>query len=340
MISSETVNPMPDRAPPASVWPRPTPCGRRPQPSRTPARTRRRCPTALPTTRPSTMPHISVEVKASPSTPSRRSTPALASAKTGTTTWLVGSVQRLLQPLVDRDRAGQRAPGRALHARHRRLAEGAEPARRLLDVRAPRVERRDQQAAQHAGDRGVHAGLEGRDPEHEDDQDVGRRLPHPRAVEDDQDDQARRGDGQRAHREVVGVDDADHADRDDVVDDGQREQEDPQLRRHRRPDQRHHAQQEGGVGADHGAPAGGLLTGGVEREEDRGRHEHAGDAGDERDDGAAAVGELADGELLADLEADHEEEHDHQAVVDPVVQVHRDAAAAEPDESPVCQRST
>ena len=63
------------------------------------------------------MPHISREPNASPRTPSRRSTPALASAKTGTTTWLVGvcsaSCRRSLTEMarVSDRRAARCTPG-------------------------------------------------------------------------------------------------------------------------------------------------------------------------------------------------------------------------------------
>jgi hypothetical protein len=41
------------------------------------------------------------------------------------------------------------------------------------------------------------------------------------------------------------------------------------------------------------------------------------------------VGELPDGQVAAHLESDHEEEHDHQAVVDPVAEAHLQGGVAE-----------
>ena len=85
-MSSETVKPIPDRAPPAQTCPEPTPCGRVPRPNLVAPSAPTPIPTSLPTTRPTTTPHVTVEVSASPSSPPRRSTPALASAKRGTMT--------------------------------------------------------------------------------------------------------------------------------------------------------------------------------------------------------------------------------------------------------------
>ena len=85
-MSSETVKPMPESAAPPSTWPDPTPRGKAPSPSRTVPSDVTPIPTSLPTTRATTTPQVTGEERASASTPSRRSTPALASANSGTIT--------------------------------------------------------------------------------------------------------------------------------------------------------------------------------------------------------------------------------------------------------------
>ena len=61
----------------------------------------------------------------------------------------------------------------------------------------------------------------------------------------------------------------------------------------------------------------------VTSDEQRDRQHHAADRGDRRQRGGAPVAQLADDQLALDLEPDDEEEHRHQPVVDPVVQVQR-----------------
>ena len=131
--------------------------------------------------------------------------------------------------------------------------------------------------------------------------------------------------------ELVGVDEADDGHRDDVVDDGQGEEEDPQLGGDGGADDGQGAEHEGGVRADDDAPAGGGLTGRIDREVEGRRDEHPAQARDERHDEPSTLGQLAERELVPHLEPDHEEERGHQAVVDPVPQVHVESEVADPD---------
>ena len=75
----------------------------------------------------------------------------------------------------------------------------------------------------------------------------------------------------------------------------------------------------------------GRAVAGVDREVDRDRHDHPADAGQERQRDAPPLAQLAEVELTARLEPDHEEEERHQPGVDPAAQVLRDAGAADPD---------
>ena len=59
------------------------------------------------------------------------------------------------------------------------------------------------------------------------------------------------------------------------------------------------------------------------------RHHHAADRRRDRQRRGAPAGQMADGELALDLEADDQEEDRQQAVVDPVQQRHAEAGVAE-----------
>jgi hypothetical protein len=97
-------------------------------------------------------------------------------------------------------------------------------------------------------------------PHREAEHQVGRPAPHREVAQPDHERQPEHGQRQRRQREVLGVEERDHGERPDVVGDGQGEQEQPQLRRAGRPDQREHAEQERGVGGDHHAPRRGRLV--------------------------------------------------------------------------------
>ena len=85
-ISSETVKPMPERAAPPSTWPRATPAGSRPRPRRTPSAVAPAMPSGLPSDqRQADAPGEAGGQRVTQDTP-RRSTPAFAKAKSGTTT--------------------------------------------------------------------------------------------------------------------------------------------------------------------------------------------------------------------------------------------------------------
>ena len=88
-MKSETVKPMPVRAAPPSTSAGPTPRGSSPRRARAAARLVAPTPISLPTTRPRMTPRPTVEVHASRRAPPSISTPAFASAKSGTTTKLV-----------------------------------------------------------------------------------------------------------------------------------------------------------------------------------------------------------------------------------------------------------
>jgi hypothetical protein len=67
------------------------------------------------------------------------------------------------------------------------------------------------------------------------------------------------------------------------------------------------------------------------------RHQHAAERPRDRQGGALPAGELADQQLALDLEADDEEEHRHQAVVDPVGEREAEAEGARVTPASTCR---
>ena len=119
--------------------------------------------------------------------------------------------------------------------------------------------------------------------------------------------------------DVIGVEQRDHAQRADVVDDGQGQQEDPQPGRVLGPDDRQRADQERGVGGDHHTP------GTCVRRRD-GLNSRKTTAGTMSPAIAATTGTAARARSVSSpmanstlhLQPDDEEEERHQTVVDEV----------------------
>ena len=133
-------------------------------------------------------------------------------------------------------------------------------------------------------------------------------------------------------RDLLGVGDRDHEQRDQVVDDDEREQEHAQAVRAARADEREHPERERRVGRHRDAPAVRRVAAGVEREVDAAIGDrHPAERGEHRQRDAAALAQLAHVELAPRLQADDEEEEHHQAVVDPVAQVLGERVAADAD---------
>ena len=174
-------------------------------------------------------------------------------------------------------------------------------------------------------------GLEHRDPDAEADQHRRRPAPGAREAQPDQHAEQAQRDGERDERDLLRVGDRDDQQRDQVVDDDHREEEDAQPDRPPARDQREHAERQRGVGRHGRAPAGGALAPGVDREVDRGGGDHPAEAAEDRDGDARALAQLSDVELALGLEPDDEEEQGHQALVDPAPQVGGELVVAERD---------
>ena len=177
--------------------------------------------------------------------------------------------------------------------------------------------RRADEPEDDAGDRGVDARLENRQPQDDTHEHVERDVPD--AGELHQQHQGDESDGGKrpADRKVGGVEDRDDDDRADVVDDGKGQEKDLHRLRNTITEQGDDADGEGNVGGHRDAPTVGADPASVEGEEDQGRHDHAAERGHRRECGSARVGEFAADEFLLDFEPDDEEEDNHQGIVDP-----------------------
>jgi len=257
--------------------------------------------------------------------------PALASANRGYDRVAGERVQQLLIALVGRDRRAQPGPRRLGVLRGRLLAEDAEqvggplevgPRGRVGDRQQPHgqpdhdgidprlLQRHPRGHAQHQVDGAVVHAAEARDQDqHEDSQTDGQ------------------GDGGNRAREG----DRDHHQRHQVVDHRDREDERSQAVREPAADDRQHAERECGVGRHRGAPPARDRMGRIEGEVDRDRDHHPPEPGQERQQQTTAIAQLAEVELAAGFEPDHEEEERHQPVVDPVTQVLGDPGSGDPD---------
>ena len=108
------------------------------------------------------------------------------------------------------------------------------------------------------------------------------------AVQQQQHGRARAGRDQHRQRQVVGVEQRDHDDRAEVVDDRDRRQEDLQRRRHARAEQQQDAERERDVGRRRDRPAAQRdRVAAVDRSVDRRRHQHAAERRDRGQHGLA-----------------------------------------------------
>ncbi len=177
---------------------------------------------------------------------------------------------------------------------------------------------RDQEGENDAGERGVYAGLEQCRPHDRADQEIGRLLDHAAPVQQRERREARARDAEREQREVLGVEERDDHDRADVVEDRDGHQERAQRERDAIPQQHQNGEREGDVGGGGNRPAlqrHRVLP--VDPDVDRRRHEHAADRAERRQAGLTQIAQITVDELALELQADQQEEHRHEPVVDP-----------------------
>ena len=111
------------------------------------------------------------------------------------------------------------------------------------------------------------------------------------------------------------IEDCDDRDSADVVDDGEREQEELQWGRDAISEKRHDAEGEGNVGGDRNAPTGAFRRARVEGKVEKRRGDHAADCRNGRQGCGARRTEFSDYQLTFDFETDNKEEDRDQAVV-------------------------
>ena len=172
-------------------------------------------------------------------------------------------------------------------------------------------------ARHDAGDRGVDARLENRQPQDDTNNHIDRDVPNAGELHQQYEDDESDGGKRPADGKVGRVEDRDDDDRADVVDDGKGQEKDLHRLRDTITEQGDDADGEGNVGGHRDAPTVGADPASVEGEEDQGRHDHAAERGHRRECGSARVGEFAADEFLLDFEPDDEEEDNHQGIVDP-----------------------
>ena len=232
-------------------------------------------------------------------------TPAFASANSGRITKLVHG----------RSRCSARASGE--------IASSGTAPRRLGIGDGGRRE-----PDHHARERRRHARRAHGHPHPDPEPDVDQRGPdaEPRQHEHRRDQDRR--DQERHGVQLRRVEDRDHHERQDVVDDRQGEDERPEAGRRVPRGERQDAQRERDVGGHRDPPAASAVPAGVDRQVDQRGDRHPADRGDHGERRRPPVAQLPAQELPLDLQADHQEEQRHQPVVDPMAEVVRDRPPA------------
>ncbi len=128
------------------------------------------------------------------------------------------------------------------------------------------------------------------------------------------------GEREWRRREVVGVKDRDDGDREEIVDDGKRQQEGAQRSRQVGGQHGQHRKGERDVGGDGHRPAVDVLRLSgkhVDADVDRRGHDHAADSGRDRQGRAPRITQIPGHELPLEFEPDDEEEDGQQSVGGP-----------------------
>ena len=175
-------------------------------------------------------------------------------------------------------------------------------------------------------------GLEKRQPHRRADQRKKHRVHDANAVGDGQYRQQGAADGDVDPRDVARVEEGYDDDGPDVVDDRNCGQKDLEAEGRAAPKQGEHAQREGDVRRHRDSPSGGAFGRRIEGCEYEGGHDHPPNRGDNGERRTARRGQLASHQLSLDLQANDEEEHRHQRVVDPEMEgfLDEESADAEP----------
>jgi hypothetical protein len=240
-------------------------------------------------------------------------------------------VVEALQPLVGGQGRREAEAHRPLQFGGRLLTEEPEQAARPLQRGTARGVRGGQQPHGEADHDGVHPRLQQRHPGRD-----GQQRVHPAAPGAGGPYQQDHAEQAECHQQggdvdVAAVGDGNDDQRHEVVDDGYGQDEDAQAAGQPVAEQGQHAEGERRVGRHRGAPAVGRALSGVDGQVDGDGDEHAAEPRDEGQCDAPAFAELPHVELAARLQADDEEEHGHQAAVDPLPQFQRHPGGPDTD---------
>ena len=240
----------------------------------------------------------------------------------------------LLEPLVRGQRRGEPGARRLRQVGGRLLAEAAEQVAGPFQVGPGRRVGDGQQPHHQADDHRVDAGLQDRDPR----RDPRRRVddpgpdPGPAQEQDHGEDPGR--DAQRDQHDGLAVGGADHHQRDQVIDDRDRQQERAHPVGEPGPGQRQRPERERRVRRHGRAPAVSGRAAGVDGQVDDDGDDQPAQAGRDGQRQPGPLAQFAHVELAAGLQAEDEEEERHQPAVDPLAQVQRHPGIDEPDRQP------
>ena len=204
------------------------------------------------------------------------------------------------------------------------VVEGVPPAFEERLVVVVVGHRRSDEPEQHAGDRGVDAGVMGLVPHEGAHEDVDEERAHPDHVEHGTEHETRRSPGEGVQVELGRVEQGDHRHGAQVVGDREREQEDAQAGRHPASQHGQGRHREGDVGRHRDAPTPLRRAAQMEREVHRRGNDHPAHGPEHRQHRLSSGRELPMDHLALDLHPDGEEEDPHQAIVDPVAERHLD----------------
>lgn len=181
-------------------------------------------------------------------------------------------------------------------------------------------------AAQHqphgdTGDGGVHPAVLHQAPDDQGERDVDVPAADTLAQQQIEDHQAGDGQAERQKVDLRGEEDRDDQDREEVVDDGEGEQEGAQRGGQGCADHGEYGEREGDVGGGGDRPAlERAAADAVDREVDDRRHRHPAERGDHGESGGLGVTELAGDQFALELDTGDEEEDREQPVGGPVLE--------------------
>jgi hypothetical protein len=197
----------------------------------------------------------------------------------------------------------------------------------LLGIAVTVAGERHREADRDAGKRRMHAGFEHAHPGEQAEQDIERGLARIEEVQDREAQDSGARERERDQRKLVGIEDRDHDDGHQGVDDGERQQKRLEQSRHRADPDR-----EADIGGPGDRPAAqGFGAAQVQRHIDGGRHHEAADRRNHRQRRLTQARERALAGLALDLETEQQKEDRHQAVVDPMLERLGEADRPDPD---------